>query len=813
VVNESLATILVGLLHPLGIEFIAVEDHIVLRPKIAKSEKQSVSPPIEKPHGNYTLHGTLRDAVSGEVLIGATIWIPTLSKGTMTNAYGFYSLTVPEGKHTARLSYIGYKSKEIALDLKADRKADLSLEREISILPEILIEASAFSGSIEQTQASRVNLRPASVENMPAMMGEGDVVKSLQMVPGIQLFADGSTMFHVRGGSRDQNLILLDEAPIYNPSHLLGLFSTISPEAAKDIKVYKGNIPIWQGGRISSLIDIYTNDGNMKKSGFSGSLGLISTRLAVEGPLKKDRSSFFLSGRFSHIKWFVQQFAPGTSKLYFYDINGKVQFQVNNNNRLYFSFYSGSDYFSSDNNSAITWGNFAATIRWNHIFNSRLFSNTTLYSSKYDYNLFTSVSDNNRWHSSIANLSLKTDFSWFVNPEFNIKYGVSFSTHYFDPGNYTLGSGAPTGQVPSVSTRYANEITAYAGNEHTFYERLSISYGLRFSLWMNAGPGTEYQFDKDYNPVGSQKYEAGDIYHTYSNIEPRIELAYRLLKREVFNLYYTRSVQNMHLITNSISPFTSFEFWLPSGPNLQPQLGDQVGAGWVHQFENREMELSIDGYYKWMHNQIDYKDHASMILNPLIEGELRFGKGWSYGAEIMLRKTKGKLSGWLSYYYARSFRKIQGINNSHTFTAFSDRPHSISVVLNQMLSKRLVFSANWFYSTGTPVTTPSGFYNYNGHTVPLYEARNNQRLPDYHRLDLSLNIQLNRPDRKFKHKLNISIYNVYGRKNPVYVNFNKTELGNGEVKVPGDLFPSPKLLPTQTFIYGFIPSVSYQFKL
>jgi hypothetical protein len=353
----------------------------------------------------------------------------------------------------------------------------------------------------------------------------------------------------------------------------------------------------------------------------------------------------------------------------------------------------------------------------------------------------------------------------------------------------------------------------YAGNEHNFHDRISILYGLRFTLWQNIGPATEYVFDEDRKPVEAREYPRGKIYHTYPNIEPRFEVVYKLLRREVVNLYYTRSVQNMHLITNSISPFTSFEFWLPSGPNLQPQLGDQVGGGWIHPFDQHDLELSVNAYYKWMQNQIDYKDHPKMVLNPLIEGELRFGKGWTYGVEVALKKKKGRLTGWLAYTWARSFRKFGDLNGSEAFPDFSDRPHSVAVVMNQVLSKRLVLSANWLYSTGTPVTTPVSFYYYNGHEVPVYGSRNNQRMPDYHRLDLSLNIHLNRPERRFKHSLNISIYNVYGRQNPVYVNFNKIPAGVEEVKVPGDMFPPPELLPTQTFIYGFIPSVSYQFKL
>ncbi len=811
--NKSISQILMEILSPLGIEFVQVEKQVVLRrAKEAIVEDHPKTDTIRK-KSDYTISGNIRELSSGESLIGATIFIDELKSGSITNAYGFYSITIPEGTYQLTYSFIGYKHIQKEIRLYKNTELNIVLEEDTELLKEIVIDASKSIPFIENVQKGHTELKPTSVSQMPALMGEMDVIKSLQSVPGIKLFADGSTFFHVRGGDRDQNLILLDEAPIYNPSHVLGLFSTITPDAVKDIKIYKGDLPVQQGGRLSSLMEIKTNEGNLKKFGFSGSLGMAATRLAVEGPLKKNLSSFFISGRFSNLNWFTKRIAGSNSKIGFYDFNAKFNVAINKNNRLYFSFYSGLDNFEDIGKSGIQWGNFAGTLRWNHIFNSKLFSNTTLYSSWYNYYLITSVPKNDRWHSSIANVSLKTDFSYFINPENNLYFGAKISFHGFNPGNYEPGNGVLPEGVPIVPKKNTNEIVLYAGNEQQFLEKISVKYGLRLSVWQNFGPTTEYIYDENYNPVEAKEFSGAEIYNTYVELAPRLGLAYQISQKISAKAFYTRSIQNVHLITNSISPFTNFEVWLPSSLNIKPQKADQIGGGLFVKWPEKSLELSGEAYYKWMDNQIDYTNHASMILNPLIEGELRFGKGKSYGGEIQLKKKQGKLTGWIGYAYSRAFRKTIGINNGEQYPTYFDRPHEISLFLSQKLGRKWDISVNWIYNTGASITTPVGFYQFESQKVPIYDKRGNDRLPDYHRLDLSINFHLNKPGSRFRHYLNFSIYNVYGQQNPVYLNFNKTTNGNGDLVVPGNVFPPPVLTPSYTYIYNFIPSISYNFKL
>ena len=798
---------------PFGIEFIQVEKQVVLRKTKDVIIANQSEPPVTHKKSNYTISGNIVDMKSGESQIGATIFIKELGSGSISNPYGFYSITIPEGTYHFTYSFIGYKDVQREINLNRNSELNIMLEEDTELLQEIVIDASKSIPFVENVQKGHVELKPALISKMPALMGEQDVIKSLQTVPGIKLFADGSTMFHVRGGDRDQNLILLDEAPIYNPSHVLGLFSTIIPGTAKDIKIYKGDLPVQHGGRLSSLIDIKTNEGNLNKFGLSGSIGLAASRISVEGPLKKEKSSFFISGRFSNLNWLPRLVGSSNAKIWFYDLNTKFNVAINAKNRLYFSFYSGKDNFEDAGNSGIQWGNFAGTLRWNHIFNSKLFSNTTLYSSSYNYYLITSVQNNDRWHSSIGNVSLKSDFSYFINPENNLYFGAKIGYNGFNPGNYEPGNGILPPSVPIVPKKNANEIVLYAGNEQQYFNKISIKYGLRLSIWQNVGPTIEYIYDENYNPVEALKYNNGEIYNTYVELAPRLGLAYQISAMVSAKAFYTRSVQNIHLISNSISPFTNFEVWLPSSLNVKPQKADQLGGGIFVKWPEKSLALSGEAYYKWMDNQIDYVDHASMILNPFIEGELRFGKGRSYGGELQLEKKQGKLTGWIGYAYSRSFRKIPEINNGRAYPTYFDRPHEISLFLAQKLGRKWDISANWIYNTGASITTPTGFYQFESQKVPIYSERGNDRLPDYHRLDFSVNFQLNRPENRFKHYINFSIYNFYGQQNAVYLNFNKTIAGNGDLVVPGDVFPPPLQTASYTYIYSFIPSISYNFKL
>lgn len=808
--EKSLLSVLQELLHPLHIEYQLVDGYIVLRPTgVSEAEVPSASQPTTKK--SYTISGYISEAYSGETLIGAAVSVEELGKGTITNPYGFYSLTLPEGSYHIVISYIGYQKVEEYILLGKDQQLNAALVEDTELLPELLIVSDPTVNFLDNIPLGYTEVQPAEIARMPALMGEQDVIRSLQSVPGIKMYADGSTMFHVRGGNRDQNLILLDEAPLYNPSHVLGLFSTVNAEATRDIKLYKSDLPFQHGGRLSSLIDIRTKEGNMKRFGFSGSLGLLSSKLSFEGPLKKDKSSFFVGGRISNFNWFTKNVAQSDAQVGFYDLHTKFNVMLNENNRLFFTFYSGLDRFEDIGNEAIEWGNFAGSIRWNHVFSNKLFLNTTLYSSNYNYYLFTNPQRSAAWHSGIANVSLKSDFSYFINPDNSVYFGLNYRFHHFNPGNYE-GSGVRQ-NVGFVPKKNVNEITLYAGNEQQFYDKLSIRYGLRLNIWQNMGPTTEIRYDNQYQPVEAEEIAAGSIYNIYTRLAPRMALTYNFSEKLSAKIFYNRLVQNIHLISNSISPFTNFEVWLPSAPNIKPQTADHVGAGMFRVWPERGLELSGEVYYKWMDNQIDYKDHARMILNPLLEGELRFGKSRAYGGEVSLRKNLGKWQGWIGYAYSRSWLKIQGVNQNREYPAYFDRPHEVTLNLNYRPNRRWDVGINWIFNSGAAIMTPTGFYQYNGHTVPLYDERGNDRLPDYHRMDLSVNLHLGRKASKFQHYLNFSIYNLYGQKNPVYVNFNKTINAQGEPKVPGDYFPVPQLTPTQTFVYSVVPSLSYNFKL
>ncbi|MBL4655704.1 MAG: TonB-dependent receptor plug domain-containing protein [Bacteroidia bacterium] len=712
---------------------------------------------------------------------------------------------------------MGYQNIHENIELSGSHKIDLDLQEDESILEEVVIEENREEVIINRNQMSQVNLTTKSIIEMPGFMGETELIKSLQAVPGIKSYGDGSVFFYVRGGNKDQNLILIDEAPIYNPSHLLGFFSSFTPDAIKDVKIYKGDIPLSQGGALSSLIDIKTKDGNMKKFGAYGSVGLISTKLSLEGPIRKDKSSFFISSRRSHLELYVPKNERDKFKLYFKDFNAKLNYKFNDNNRLYFTLYTGKDYFASAASNdigafGVSWGNSAATLRWNHLFNDKLFSNTTIYTSRYDYRLILSVDDNNYWNETIANLSLKTDFTYFKNPKNKIKFGTSVKGHYFDPGNLVMNNVSENVNLPEIPQSRARHFVTYIASERKFDQNFTIKYGIRLNTWHNIGPTTVYKFDSNHEVEDTLIIAENDKYETYRNLEPRISFHYKIDSTSTARLSIGRTTQYLQLLSNSVSPFTSLEVWLPAGPNIKPQKADQIAIGYNRVSFKRKLDLTAELYYKIMKNQIDYKDHANMLLNPLIEGELRFGKAWSYGIEFLIKKTKGRLSGWLGYTLSKTMKKIEGVNNGVAYPAYYDRPHDLSVYLTFKAKPRWNLSANWIYSTGSAITTPTSFYYYQGYMVPIYASKNNDRMPDYHRLDVSANFKLNKnKDKKYQHSLTFSIYNVYARKNPVAVNFNKKQNGDGNYTVPSNLYAQPEYIATQIYLLGIIPSINYNF--
>ena len=768
----------------------------------------------------FTVSGYVKDALNGEVLIGATVTIPGGTVGTITNNYGFYSMTLRKEVRELLCSYVGYRNLAIPVHAVGNQTVHFTLEKEVAQLREVTIYSGEGENIIRTTRSSEEQLHPEAVRKMPALFGEKDVIKSLAAVPGIKFFGDGSTIFFVRGGSRDQNMITIDEAPVYNPTHLLGYFSTIVPDAVKDVTIYKGDFPANYGGRLSSLIDIRTKDGNMNRFGMDGSVGLLSSRLSMEGPLWKEHISFFMSGRRSYITRPFQKWNKNIQDLHFSDLHLKLNYHINSKNRVFYSIYRGEDNFEAEQragfSTGINWTNSTTILRWNHLFSDRLFSNLTLLGSRYDYRLYMNIQENDYWNSRIDNLTLKYDFTHYINTGYTLRFGFLAAGHFHDPGNIYLG-GAEWDPGYDLSVKHTREYAAYVSNQFIINNELSVRAGLRFTVWHNIGPATEYHIiqangsDIPRDSIAVREYPGGEVYHQSFAVDPRISMVWQPDARNIFKLSYSRTSQFQYLITNSISPFTSLEVWIPSGPNVPDQHANQYTIGYTRRTAISGLSFEIEAYYKKMKNLIDYRDHAHMLMNPLVEEELRFGEGLAYGLETLLKKDHGALTGWISYTLSRAISEVEEINGGEPYPTYSDRPHDFSAYLSWAFHPKLTLTGNFTYMTGAPFSTPTGFYYYDNHQVPIYAERNNDRLPNYHRLDVALNWQLSKPERRSMHELIFSVYDLYNRINPVALHFNKTLNEQGDFVVPVDFYTDPKLYSTQYYLYGIVPSVSYHF--
>jgi len=798
-INKTLTAILNDMADQFALKYMLVENQIILKPEKKPEKKQTQ---------NITFSGNIKDKKSGEALIGATLIVKELQTGSVTNAFGYFSLTIPKGMYSVTCSFIGYKPYTTTVDLSYPIKENILLEEEPPLLQEIVV-VGELHDVVKEIQSSITNMRPKLVEERPALLGEMDVVKSLESVPGIKLHSDGSTFYYVRGGNRDQNLLLLDDAPIYNPSHMLGVFSTIIPDAVNDVNLYKGNMPASLGGRLSSVLEVRTKKGNDQHFQFWGSTGLISTKAGVEGPIKKNSSSFLVSARASNVGWLFKQADKNIKQFNFFDLTGKVNFKFNANNQVFFSSYTGSDNYMNNTNG-LAWSNTAGTLRWNHLFTDKLFLNTTLAAGNYDYSLYTDVATNTKWSSHIGNINLKSDFSYFIKPENELTFGWSINGYNFNPGN--LKSDVPLPNVPTLSVRNSVEFVLYGNHEVKLGKHLGANYGIRLSSWKNTGESFEFVFDENRNPIDTLYYKKGQSYSRFIRAEPRVTLNYLLGDQSSIKASYARNVQNVHLISNSVSPFTSLEVWLPSSINIKPQIANQFTLGYYRSLPIKGTSFSAETYYKKMYNQIDYNAHAETLLNPLLERELRFGTATAYGLELMAKKDEGRVHGWLGYTYSRAKRKFADINNGATYNAFYDRPHQINLMVAYDVNARWNLGMNWNYSTGAPYSAPISFYKYNGEEVPIYGQKNNARLPDYHRMDLSATFKLNKnPEKRFKHSISFSIFNIYGRKNALFINYNKTEQSDGSFKVPTNLLESDRKA-SQFYLFRFTPSFSYNFK-
>lgn len=777
--------------------------------------KQIDIPEPEEENFFFTLRGYIKDQENDESLIGASIALKSSGKGTISNAYGFYSLHLEKGTYDLTFSFIGYKPIKKEVKLLDDRLLNISLEKQEQEIEEVTIVVDESEQRYRSLHAGKSSFSVNELKQMPGLTGSPDVIKSLQSIPGINFYSDGSTIFHVRGGTRDQNLLLIDEAPVYNPAHMLGIFSVFSPDALNSVEVYRGDMPAIYGGRLSSVIDIKTIEGNSERISFNGNTGPVTTALNLEGPLLRKKGSFFVSGRRSHLKWLLGRDNENIEQLYFSDFNLKANYRFNPDNRIFLSFYSGIDRFQNREarfrSSGISWTNFAGNLRWNHVFGDRLFSNTSLIASNYDYNLYTSYELNQRWNAGISLLALKSDFSFYINPSHTLKYGVYFGVHSYFPGHFLSGDD-PDPLRPGVPNKFTRENAFYISYNLELGKVVDVRTGIRFGSWNNIGATTEFVYGENNEVIDTLSYGDKEIYNRFSFFEPRMSIGFNFSRVWKAKLAYSRNTQFEFLISNSISPFTSLEVWLPAGPNIKPMFSDQLTAGVDFFPSGRNFNINSEIFYKKISNYMSYEDHADMIFNPNVEKELRYGKAKAYGAELVIKTGGERWEGWISYAYTRSLLKIQDINNLKEFPAGYDRPHSLNIFTEYDISPRWNISASWFYASGSPFTSPTGYYYYLDHQVPYYVERNNDRLPVYHRLDVSTSIRLNKPEAKNKHLLHLSVFNLYGRRNPFNINFNKMQDGNGNIVVPKDYSSIPELETTMIYLFGAIPSISYHFE-
>ena len=760
----------------------------------------------------YTLNGYVKDALNGEELIGASVYIPSLQSGTMTNAYGFYALTVPEGTYDITFSFMGYKTEVVSVTVAGNLSKNVELSGEATVIQEVVVTGKPVDENITNIQMSRNTVDMARLRKLPALFGEVDIIKNIQMMPGVITAGEGTSSFFVRGGSADQNLILIDEAPIYDPSHLFGLFSVFNADVIKDSELYKGGIPSRFGGRLSSILDVRTKDGNNKKFGVSGGIGTMAARAMVEGPLRKERSSFIVSARRSYADVFLRA-ADQDNIVYFYDVNAKANWRYNNNNRFFLAFYNGRDMFRFDDNFGFGWGNATGTFRWNHLFNERLFSNTSIIASNFDYKL--EVNDpvqGLEWTSKLQEVSLKNDLTYFINLNNELSFGYHLTGRRFVPGKIAPNTDNSIFDAIELQHLYALDHALYISNKQRVGEKITIDYGLRLSIFQNIGKGDVYVYEDpqdntDIERIDTLHYNSFESIKTYVNLEPRIGFLYVLGSDQSIKLSYNRMVQNTHLISSGTVPIP-FNTWNPSGYYLKPQIADQVAIGYFRNLKNNMYEASIEAYYKDISNVTDFADNAAIFFNEDLSTEYRQGKSWSYGTEFMVNKKEGKLTGMLSYTLSKTMRKIPGVNLGETFKANYDRRNVVNVSAAYDLNDKWTFGANFTYSTGRPITLPAGKYEFGGYNPDVITERNGYLLPAYHRLDLSATLTPRKnKSRRWQGQWVFSIYNAYNRQNPFTI-YTRTKVDD-DGNVIGDGTQKEARL---VYLFPILPSVTYNFK-
>ncbi|MCX6171300.1 MAG: TonB-dependent receptor [Flavobacterium sp.] len=766
----------------------------------------------------FTISGVISDSKTNETLIGVNIYIPEKKATITTNEYGFYSLTVPKGTYQIQISYLGYETLEETISLERDSKKNFNLTETGQALDEVVINTEKTATNIRKPEMSVHKLSTATIKKIPVVLGEVDIIRALLTLPGVTNAGEGQSGFNVRGGGADQNLILLDEATIFNSSHLFGFFSVFNPDAIKDLKLYKGGIPSRYGGRISSVLDIYQKDGNSNKFSMNGGIGLISSRLLAEGPIVKDKLSFLFAGRGSYAHLFLK-LSDNPNSAYFYDLNTKLNYKINPNNNLFLSGYFGRDVFNINNNFINTYGNATLNLRWNHLFSDKLFSNLSAIYSDYYYGLDLDLIGF-LWNSGIKNYNIKYDFKYYVTDKVKLNYGVSGIYYDFNPGTIEPSNSESGINYKQLEKKYAFEPSVYLDAEQKISNKLSLSYGLRFSRFYRLGSSTvnlyennqpvlfnqELQIYEKASPIDTQFYDKNKVIESFNNLEPRFAASYQLNDNTSIKASYNRMAQYLQLISNTASP-TPLDIWTPSDQYIKPQIADQVALGYFRNFKEDNYSLEVETYFKKVKNRIDYIDGADLIANEAIEQAILNGEMRSYGIEFLLRKNSGNLNGWISYTLSKSEQKTPGrnanepgINNGKWYRSGYDKLHNLSVTSSYNYNPKWTFGANFVLQTGQPVTFPNGQYEYQGITIPTYGLRNEDRLPTYHHLDISATYTP-KPNKKngWQSEWVFSIYNLYGRKNAASISFRQNaDTGANEA--------------IRLSIFGIVPGVSYNFK-
>ena len=766
----------------------------------------------------FTLSGTISDFNTNESLISVNIIIPELNTGTTTNEYGFYSITLPKGNYNVIISYLGYAETSETINLNEDIIKNFSLTESVENLDEVIITENIERLNIRKPQMSVNALKASTIKEIPVVLGEPDVIKAITLLPGVTNAGEGSSGFNVRGGAADQNLILLDEATVFNSSHLFGFFSVFNPDAIKDIKLYKGGIPARYGGRVSSVLDIYQKEGNSKAFHANGGIGIVASRLLAEGPLKKDKGAFLFGGRSSYAHLFLPLFDLD-NVAYFYDLNTKLNYKLNDNNNIYLSGYFGRDVFRISDSFDNTYGNTVLNFRWNHLFSDKLFSNMSLIYSDYYYGLNLNFVEFN-WDSGIKNFNFKYDFKHYISNNFKLQYGLNSIYYKFNPGD--IKPSTPTSGINpfKLTDKFAFENAIYIDAEHDLSEKLSVNYGLRLSSFLRLGQNElniyennqavifneDFQIYEKADPIGTENFSKSDVMKSFLNLEPRLAIAYQLDKNTSVKASYNRMSQYLHLLSNTTSP-TPLDVWTPSGSYVKPQLLDQFAIGYFKLLKENNYSLEIEGFYKTIKNRIDYIDGADLIANNAIEQIILNGKARAYGLELLFKKNEGKLKGWIAYTLSKSEQKTPGrtptetgINNGNWYNTAYDKTHDLSLVGSFDLNEKWTLNGNFIFQTGQPATFPNGQYQYSGLTIPSYNNRNSDRLPNYHRIDIAANYTPKPNKNKgWQNYWTFSIYNLYNRYNAASISFDQNRnTGINEA--------------TKLSIFGIIPSVSYNFK-